>query len=193
MDVHELREACKSKSSSEIYDEYFISGKVWIFEKIYGDRWFNEYDRFKKYIAQKLNVHYNNISIAGSAKLGYSLNPAKNFKAFDENSDVDIIIVSEKLFSEFWQEYINDSYNPTTKVDNVKYVSYCVFRKFLTLDYFRQNAYYERWKKLTNGFEKDIQLMFRIENEIHYRIFESWDSVKAYYTSSIEKIKLCEE
>lgn len=188
MNKKDFLEACKVKSSDEIYDEFFISGTVWLFEKLFKDSWFDKYNQFKKYIAKRLNVHYNNIGIAGSAKLGFSLNPKKNFKDFDESSDVDIIIVSEKLFNKFWTEYLKDSYNPTTQIDNIKAISFCVFRKYMRLDCFRKNAYYDEWKKTTEGFEKDIQLFYNINNDIHYRIFESWDSVKAYYKSSIEQI-----
>lgn len=188
MDKKEFLEACNTKNSDEIYDEYFISGTVWLFEELFKDRWFEKYDEFKKYIAKRLNVHYNNIGIAGSAKLGFSINPQKDYKDFDDKSDMDIIIVSEKLFNEFWHEYLNDSYNPTTRINNINDISFCVFRKYMRLDCFRKNSYYEAWKKKTGGFEKDIQLKFNIDNDIHYRIFESWDSVKAYYKSSIERI-----
>lgn len=193
MDVECIKTAIASKSSEEIYDELFISGEVWIFKNIYGDNWFEQYDGFKKYISNKLKVHYNDIGIAGSAKLGLSLNPEKNFKKFDDKSDVDIIIVSRKLFNEFWEQYLYDSYNPTATIKNIKYVTFCIFRKYLTLDCFRNNAYYNEWQRLTNGFEKDIQLYFQINNEIHYRIFESWDTVKMYYVSSINKLKGLEE
>lgn len=46
-----------------------------------------------------------------------------------------------------------------------------------------------KWLKKTQGFEKDLQLDFEIENDIHYRIFESWDAAKDYYMSSIAKAK----
>ena len=118
--------------------------------------------------------------------------PNKDYKSFDNNSDVDIIIVSKKLFDEFWEQYLYDSYNPTAKIKNINKVSFCIFRKYLTLDNFRNNEYYNEWLKKTNGFEKDIQLIFQINNDIHYRIFESWDSVKMYYISSINKLKSAE-
>ena len=63
----------------------------------------------------------------------------------------------------------------------------------MTLDSFRNNEYYNNWLRKTEGFEKDIQLKFKIGNEIHYRIFESWDSVKLYYMYSIDKLKNSEE
>ncbi|MBP0982744.1 MAG: hypothetical protein J6A19_03385 [Oscillospiraceae bacterium] len=192
MDIEKIKAAISSKTAEEIYNDFFISGEVWIFKRIFGDKWFEQYDEFKKYISDKLNVHYNDIGVAGSAKLGFSLNPKKNFKTFDDNSDMDIIIVSRKLFNEFWEQYLNDSYNPTTRI-NIHAVSFCIFRKYLTLSCFRNNEYYNNWLIKTGGFEKDIQLKFQISNDIHYRIFESWDSVKMYYMSSINKLKGLEE
>ena len=189
MDVKELKQEINLKSSVEIYNEYIISGEVWIFKTIFDSEWYIKYDEFKKYISKRLNIHYNDIGIAGSAKLGISLNPKKDFKVFDKSSDIDIIIVSRKLFNEFWEQYLNDSYNPTMGIRNLSKVSFCIFRKYLTLDGFRNNAYYNQWQRLTGGFEKDIQLQFQIENDVNYRIFESWDSVKMYYVSSINKLK----
>lgn len=188
-----MKIAIKTMSAEEIYDEYIVSGDIWIFKNIFKENWYSQYDNFKKYVANKLEVHYNDIGIVGSAKLGFSLNPKKNYKNFDNKSDIDIIIVSQKLFNEFWAQYLKDSYNPTTQIHNISWVSFCVFRKYMTLDSFRNNEYYNNWVKKTSGFEKDIQLLFQIENEIHYRIFESWDSVRMYYISSINKIKVTEE
>ncbi len=188
MNIDEMKAAIECKTAEEIYNEYFISGDVWIFKSIFGDKWFYQYDKFKKYVAQKLDVHYNNIGIAGSAKLGFSLNPAKSYMPFNENSDIDIIIVSQNLFNEFWNQYLNDSYNPTARINNMSKVCFCVFRKYMSLDCFRNNDYYNKWQKKIDGFEKDIQLRFQIENDIHYRIFESWDSVKMYYISSINRL-----
>lgn len=193
MEAEELKEAIYNKSAEEIYNEFFISGEVWIFKKLHNENWYEKYDDFRKYVAEKLSVHYNNIGIAGSAKLGISLNPEKNFKPFDSSSDIDIIIVSTKLFQEFWEQYLSDSYQPTTRIKNINRVSFCIFRRYLTLDCFRKNDYYQRWLKKTQGFEKDIQLKFQIENDIHYRIFESWDAVKMYYISSIINLKKKEE
>lgn len=193
MNVEEMKTAIKTKTAEEVFDDFFIGGEVWIFKKLFCEHWFEYFDKFKKYVSNKLNVHYNDIGIAGSAKLGFSLSPEKNYKLFDDSSDIDIIVVSQKLFNEFWKQYLKDSYNPTTRIRNINYVSFCIFRKFLTLDYFRNNDYYNNWQKKTGDFEKDIQLQFQIGNDIHYRIFESWDSVKMYYISSINRLKGIEE
>lgn len=184
MTIDEKKKILKNEAE-EIYNDYFISGEVWVFRQLHGDKWFEKYDAFKKFISKNLGVHYNDIGIAGSAKLGFSLDPEKELKDFDSESDVDIIIVSRTLFERFWQEYLNDSYNPTTRINNIGKISFGVFRRYIFLDGFRNNEFYNQWCRKTMGFENKIQLFFDISNDIHYRIFESWDAVKSYYMSSI--------
>jgi hypothetical protein len=163
MNVEEMKAAIESTPAEEIYNELYISGDVWLFKKLFKDNWFLQYDEFKKYIAKKLDVHYNNVGIVGSAKLGFSLNPQKDYKAFDETSDVDIIIVSQRLFYEFWEQYLNDSYNLTTRIKNINYVCFCIFRKYLTLDCFRNNDYYNDWQKKQVILKKIYSYNFKLE------------------------------
>ena len=57
----------------------------------------DEYYEFRKRIAHRFDVSFYEVYIMGSAKLGFS--PHKR-KPFDLESDVDVAIVSEKLFSQ---------------------------------------------------------------------------------------------
>ena len=109
MDNEEYKEDIQKLSVESIYNKYIISGDIWYFRNKYGYNWFEEYDRFKMFISNKLGVHYNDIAVAGSAKLGFSLNPKKNFRAFNDESDIDIIVISQKYFYLFWDSYRKDS------------------------------------------------------------------------------------
>ena len=42
--------------------------------------------------------------MVGSAKLGFSIAPSKLWKPFDGESDIDIVVVSEKSFTEYWSK-----------------------------------------------------------------------------------------
>ena len=42
--------------------------------------------------------------MVGSAKLGFSISPAKRWKPFGEESDIDVAIVSTSLYTLLWQE-----------------------------------------------------------------------------------------
>lgn len=60
-----------------------------------------EYYEFRKRIANKFRIPFNEIYITGSGKLGFS--PFKN-KVFDYDSDIDVAIVSGSLFDEIMSE-----------------------------------------------------------------------------------------
>lgn len=189
MDDIEYKEDLLKIPVEEVYNKYIIGGDVWYFKDKYGENWFDIYDQFKIFISKKLEVHYNDIAIAGSAKLGFSLNPTKNFRLFNEESDIDIIVISRKYFYLFWDSYRRDSY-AEVRTPNFNKVCFGIFRKYIILDGFKKNNLdYLKWLKKTQGFEKNLQLEFEIENSIHYRIFESWDAAKDYYIASIVKSK----
>lgn len=50
-----------------------------------------------------LGIARDSLHLVGSARTGVSLNPNKQFRAFDERSDVDIAVISEHHFEEGWQ------------------------------------------------------------------------------------------
>ena len=189
VEVEEYKRDLLNESIEDVYMKYIIAGDVWYFKEQFGDCWFEKYNDFKIFISQKLGVHYNDIAIAGSAKVGFSLNPDKNYKEFNEKSDIDVIIISQPLFYKFWKSYLCDSYS-ALRVKNYYYVCSCIFRKFITFEGFNsRNEDFRIWQKQTMGFEKDLQLRFNIANEIHYRIYESWEAAQMYYIGGMQESK----
>ncbi len=65
------------------------------------------YIDWKFALAQKLRVDSASVLIVGSGCVGMSLNPYKNYKTYDENSDVDVAIVSDYYFNEAWRALRN--------------------------------------------------------------------------------------
>ena len=72
--------------------KYVLHGTPYIFQN--RD---NEYYDFRKRIANKFQISFHEVYITGSAKLGFS--PYKR-KIFDYDSDIDITIVSSRLYEE---------------------------------------------------------------------------------------------
>ena len=187
--IEQFKQDLQNHSVDEVYDKYFISGDVWIVKQIHGVNWHEKYDELKLFISNRLSVHFNDIAIAGSGKLGFSMDPKKNYKCFSEESDIDIIVISQKLFYRFWEAYRRDSY-AEIKTPHFTTVTFWIFRKYLSAENLsKTNEDYISWEKQTQGFEKDLQTRFLIENDIHYRIFESWDSAKEYYINGLRKLK----
>lgn len=83
------------QNENELIDycrKYVIHGTPYIFSNRE-----DEYYEFRKRIANKFNIVFNEIFITGSAKLGFS---AYKQKEFDLESDIDVAIVSNKLYEE---------------------------------------------------------------------------------------------
>jgi hypothetical protein len=49
-------------------------------------------------------IHPSHIVVVGSAKLGFSIAPHKRYKAFGEDSDIDVVMCYGPLFDAIWSE-----------------------------------------------------------------------------------------
>jgi hypothetical protein len=62
---------------------------------------------WKEKLAERLGIDSNAMCIIGSAGLGFSLSPYKNFKKFDHTSDIDVAIISHYYFEISWHALRN--------------------------------------------------------------------------------------
>lgn len=83
-------------SISEIVQKRIIFGNCFMLNN-------EQYFLLRLMVAKKFEVHPNEVLIVGSAKLGFSIAPRKQFRSFGDTSDIDVVIVSEKLFNSVWE------------------------------------------------------------------------------------------
>ncbi|EKC5521389.1 hypothetical protein ABXX67_002128 [Vibrio parahaemolyticus] len=177
------------KSEKELFRDYFLSSKCWLFEQKLGHPNHVEmYDRFKLVIADGLGVHPMNIIMVGSAKTGFSVAPHKAFKDFADNSDIDIVVVSDKIYKEAWEAF--NELATMKKVKRYQAITSEIFRHFVSLKEVDTDVdFFERWDVKVNNFKKNLQLIFDVDNEINYRIYESWEWVDTYHLNGLAKLK----
>lgn len=60
------------------------------------------FSRWKLLLASKLGIDPHSFVVVGSACVGFSLNPDKNWKPFDDDSDIDVAVVSHTHFEKAW-------------------------------------------------------------------------------------------
>ena len=97
MTLEEFVETIRGKAPEELAHEFLMSETVFLF----GDA--PSYSAFKARITGMLTPTQH-ISVVGSGNWRYSLNPEKLFREFCDKSDVDVAIVSNELFNEYWEE-----------------------------------------------------------------------------------------
>jgi hypothetical protein len=190
MNKEEFIDFIKIKSEKEIYDNLLQGQDVHYFKSI-SENHLLFYDDFKRFMANNLNVHFNNIAIIGSAKTAFSLSPSKNFKEFDiENSDLDIVIVSDEYFKKFWKTYTLISRN--NHIYNYQSLTSSIFRNFISVKE-RDNHYNNdeliNWQKKINDFKTNLQLIYKIFTPINYRIYSSWEAVEEYHLKGLSDLK----
>lgn len=196
--VDEFKKDILSLDIRDVYHKYILGSSVWYFDEYLGvDIKQNVYDSFRSYVANKFELSFNNVGVAGSAKTGFSLSPTqKLYRPFSEGrlenekpSDIDLILVSKEIFEQYWNAYRNKLYSKKW-INDFNLIKHFIFKKILIFNGFNEHdEEYREWLKKTSDFQKEVQDLFRIRHAVNYFIFESWDAVEQYYIGSLFKIK----
>ncbi len=87
-------------------------------------------------VADHFCIHPTSVFVVGSAKLGFSIAPKKRYMAFDDNkSDIDLVIVSDRLFDQVWQEFYEAKANDIWWEHRKAFLKY-LFAGWLRPDFF---------------------------------------------------------
>ncbi len=191
MDVDQIKYEVMTLESLDFYQRYLLGNEVWYYKNYLKISDYSRiYDDMKRYIANKLSIHVNDIAVFGSAKIGFSLNPYKDFRDFWDKSDFDIVLVSRGLFYHFWNAYL-EMHSNQRFIANYKRITSALFRQFICLDGLDDSSQaFSDWNKKTGGFQKDLQLLYHVKDHtVNYRIFDSWDAVQRYYVRNLDDLK----
>jgi hypothetical protein len=62
------------------------------------------------HLSQQLNISSERITIVGSGKVGFSLDPEKFGRPFNRRSDIDFLVVDSAMFDQIWLNLIRWQY-----------------------------------------------------------------------------------
>lgn len=187
----EVRNELMNVESDIFVSRYIMDAVPFIFEDSCM-----EFIKWKHRIAEALKIDPRDIIITGSACLGVSLNPQKNFKNFDATSDIDIGIISPHYFDIAWHEIRNIELTYLSKSSRKKIEDHkhrLIFYGTIAMD--------QIWEKISFGVQwhnalTKIKLDYvdgddDIGNrEWHYRIYMDHKAFRDYQINSIKKAKV---
>jgi hypothetical protein len=75
-----------------------------------------KWDTFRMDLAEKLDIDVADIRVVGSGRLGFSLKPGNNLRAFQDTSDIDVVVVNDGAFDKLWMLLLHAAY-PRSGVD----------------------------------------------------------------------------
>jgi uncharacterized ferritin-like protein (DUF455 family) len=197
IDAEMLKSDLLSLETREFYVKYIVKSNNWYFSEylhIPADRVIDSLDRFKEIVSENMHISFHSLQIVGSAKTGFSLSPNKLLTPFHDESDaqkasdIDIAIISERLYQHFW--------NRMRQTEKIQFKG---FYRQLTASIFRgyinDKTLMEippirtEWLEMVSPINKMLQDELMIMHPITYRIYRSWEDLEEYQISGIEKTK----
>lgn len=147
---------------------------------------------WRENIAKELRIDPSDILITGSAALGFSLSPHKNFKEFDDKSDIDVSIISHHYFEIAWHDLLHTNRihlppNMRAALDDHRsrliYWGTIATDKILPLLSFGSD-----WNRIIN----ESKCLPELENrDINFRIYKDKLAVRNYLSLSVDERKKC--
>lgn len=137
--------------------------------------------------AVQLGVDPAELTIVGSAAIGLSLNPQKNFKLFDMKSDIDIAVVSPYHFQVAWRFFRRNS-TLRARLNNKERAAWDDHRQRLI--YWGAVATDRLLARLPFGREwrtalDNIENASPTSNAVNVRIYNDYDSLRQYQINSV--------
>ncbi len=174
----------------DFYLKHIVKSYNWYFKeylKVSSDEILDRLDCFKEIISKNFGISFHSSQLVGSAKLGYSLSPTKCLKPFEnETSDIDIALVSDKLYSFYWEKLRERKAFKIYSKYFYQQLTNSVFRgyideKFLSgIDDIRTV-----WQDMKAPTNKSLQDKLSVIHPINYRIYRSWEDLEEYQLSGI--------
>ncbi len=190
MNSNELEVALKTHGGKFVFNQFLMNEDVYVLRERYQERAAYIYHEIKVAAAEALDVPVKNVAIVGSAKTGYSLTPGRNYSPFTDESDLDLVIVSENLFRELWESYLN--YLNSSTGHSYAPVAKNVFRHFISIKAEEvqgaQLDYFSNWIDRVDKLKQTFQLKFKLPSEINYRVYDAWKYVEKYHVTGLNAL-----
>jgi len=170
----------------------FLASK-WILERTpFAFKDSESYLKWKELLSNKIQVDSSAIVFTGSSGCGFSLNPYKDFKEFNDESDVDIALISDHHFDIAWHALRNlgskyYSLTPKQKTSVDDHVNRLIYYGTIATDKILPILPFgKKWSFALNQMSKEKPIEGRI---INIRIYKDFNSLRDYQTNNLEKLR----
>jgi predicted nucleotidyltransferase len=184
--IERFKAALRDQSLTEklIVQKYIIHGTPYIFKDNE-----NKYFDLKHEIATNFNEHFECVRMIGSAKLGFSIAPRKLWRSFSDESDIDIAIISQSIFEQFWIDLYDFNISLTSRTEKEQ-KSYRDFLEYLFKGWLRPDLFPFKYLRKNEWFDffKSISYKYGYQ-KIACAIYYSDDFFEKYHTLNIKNLR----
>lgn len=191
LNVEDFKSHLLASETKDVSHQLLSGDTNWYFDECDEVDHAVSYNRFRAIVADHVGLQVEQIALVGSTVFGFSLSPKdeKTFANFHDESDLDLVIVSEVLFSNVWQELLEAYHRGYGWVMHRH--SNEIFRKFALLinnGNYKTSVLRQRAKML-DGISKQVYLKTGSTRSLKYRIYQSYEAAVDYHSSGLAKIK----
>lgn len=171
-----------------------IVASLWIINRVpisfEGDE--RLYELWRQKLSSLIKVDSSEIVVTGSGAFGISLNPHKNYRPFDDESDLDVAIVSEYFFNNSWRHLRNlgskiHSMPPAAKQSVRDHVSKYIYWGTIATDKILPYLPFGReWSDALENMSREAPTKQR---SIKARIYKDFESLRAYQVNNLKNLR----
>lgn len=151
-----------------------------------------KYVDWKSDLAEIIGVDGRAITLIGSASTGFSLNPHNNYRTFNDESDVDIAIISARHFELAWHAIRNlgalrhglSHLQRASLEDHRSRLIY--WGTFDTKHLLPKLPFGKQWFE---AFEKMTSVSPTHDRDINARIYRDFESLSAYHVNNLNILR----
>ncbi len=181
-----------------IVQDYLFEGTPYVFRERPEDL-----NILYSHLLSKLNFSERNITIIGSAKIGFSLSPDSFPRRFTDISDIDVLIVDKYLFDRVWTIMLEWNYPRRFKLVNIDWQWSIRRREELYWGWFVPNKI--RFEGLSSpnvlkplreistswfsAFKSLSQYSELADRNISGRLYRTWNHALLYHMNSLRQLK----
>ena len=139
----------------------------------------HKYFDLRSEIAERFQLHPNEVLVVGSAKLGFSIAPDKLYRPFCDESDIDVVIVSSRLFDEIWEAAFSYSLGGGDWPASEAFIE-CLFQGWIRPDKFPRSDIFEAGKDWWDFFQGITNSGVYGNYKIAGALYKSWFFLENY-------------
>jgi len=149
-----------------------------------------KYFFLKQKVANFFNVSTTKVVMVGSAKLGFSIAPKKLWKDFNDESDIDLVVISEDVFDEYWKELLDFNINTKARSERED-KNYREFLEYFLKGWIRPDLFPFNYPKKNEWFEffKSISYGKYGNYKVAGAIFRNEYFFESYHSRNINKLR----
>lgn len=142
-----------------------------------------------------IKVDASEIIITGSASFGISLNPNKNYRFYNDDSDIDVAIISEYFFNTSWRYLRNlgtemHTMPQATKQSVKDHVQKYIYWGTIATD--KLLPYLPFGTQWSDALREMAKVEPTKNRTIKARIYKDFESLRAYQVNNLKNLRIQE-